>query len=71
MEERRLPQPATNADEYLYDIAKSLRHIVGVLAALPAMTAAALAEPAPAADESADGDTVELKEPKTKRKHRG
>lgn len=67
MDERRLPQPATNADEYLYDIALSLRSIVGVLAAMPVLIhRARTAAPPPT-----DGE-VALKEPEPpKRKHRG
>lgn len=62
-EPRRLPQPATNADEYLYDIAMSLRQVVGLLALAAAPTF--MKQPA------ADGE-VELKEPEPpKRKHRG
>lgn len=67
MEERKLPQPATNADEYLYDIALSLRAVVGVLAAMPT-----LIQQAQSAAPASEGDEVELKEPeKPKRKHRG
>lgn len=63
-EPRRLPQPATNADEYLYDIAMSLRQVVGLLA-IAAVPSFMKHQPA------ADGE-VELKEPKPpKPKHRG
>ena len=69
-EQRRLPQPATNADEYLYDIALSLRSIIGVLVAMPVLIQQAQQpDPEPVA---AEGEEVELKEPVTpKRKHRG
>ena len=67
-EQRRLPQPATNADEYLYDIALSLRSIIGVLVAMPVLIQQAQQpDPEPVA---AEGEAeVVLKEPK--RKHRG
>lgn len=59
---RALPQPATQADEYLHDIAASLRQLVDMLAQT--------VTEAPAAD---DGDVVALREPeppKTKRRTR-
>jgi len=49
---RALPQPATQADEYLHDIAASLRQLVDMLAQTVVE--------ARAAD---DGDVVALREP--------
>lgn len=49
---RALPPPATQADEYLHDIAASLRQLVDMLAQT--------VSEAPAAD---DGDVVALREP--------
>ena len=51
-ERRALPPPATQADEYLHDIAASLRQLVDMLAQTVAE--------APAAD---DDEVVALREP--------
>lgn len=71
MEERKLPQPVTNADEYLYDIALSLRRINGTLATLPFLVKAASAPAEADPVEVPAEEEVELKEPKPKCKHRG
>lgn len=63
MDERKLPAPATSTDEYLYDIALSLRVICGLLL-VQQQSAAQQQQPT-------DGEVV-LKEPEPpKRKHRG
>lgn len=72
-EQRRLPQPATHADEYLYDIAMSLRTITQRLAVLNVLVHRLPQTPvAPEPAETTAGEEVELKEPvPPKRKHRG
>jgi hypothetical protein len=72
-EQRRLPQPATNADEYLYDIAMSLRTITQRLAVLNVLVHRIPQTPVvPEPVEGTEGEEVELKEPvPPKRKHRG
>lgn len=64
---RALPSPATQVDEYLHDVAVSLRQVSDHLAQVTAMLAQMTVELATPAD-----DGVALREPATpkKRRHR-
>lgn len=70
MPARPLPAPATQVDEYLFDIATSLRQLNAVLAQLTVEISAAAA---PTAASPVADDLVELREPEPKavRKPRG
>ena len=72
MPARPLPAPATQVDEYLFDIATSLRQLTVVLAQLTVEVSAA-APTARSASGSVADDLVELREPEPKavRKPRG
>lgn len=65
MPPRPLPAPATQVDEYLYDIAMSLRQFNAVLAQLTVEVSAAAPAASGAAGPAAD-ELVDLREPESK-----